>query len=271
MISNIMMQLGNHTNALLEENMIRHMVLNSLRSYKTKFSGEYGEMVIACDASNGWRKTIFPYYKANRKLKNEKSELDWKAIYECLNKIREELMEYTPYRVIYVDGAEADDVIGAIANYFPVEKILIMSGDKDFIQLHKNKNIKQYDSVRNRWISHDNPSEFLREHIIKGDVGDGIPNILSVDNCFVVGVRQGSMTKNRLDFFMHNDISEFKTNEQRNYDRNKQLISLDNTPEKIKNEIITQYINQAKKPKAKLFEYFVKFKLKNMIDHISDF
>ena len=145
MLSNLMMQLGNHTNAQIEESMVRHMVLNSLRSYKMKFSDEFGELVIACDNTNYWRKQAFPYYKANRKKNQEKSEMDWKAIFECLNKIRTELKEYFPYRVVDIESAEADDIIATLVKNADAEdKVLILSGDKDFIQLHKYSNIKQY-------------------------------------------------------------------------------------------------------------------------------
>ena len=162
MISNLMMQIGNHTNVKIEENMVRHMVLNSIRSYKTKFGEEYGEVVIACDNSNYWRKQLFPYYKASRKKAQEKSELDWKSVFECMNKIRAELKEYFPYRVIDVESAEADDIIATLVNdTIASEGFLILSGDKDFIQLHKYDNVKQYDPVRKKWITHDNPERYL--------------------------------------------------------------------------------------------------------------
>jgi 5'-3' exonuclease len=203
MLSNLMMQLGNHTNAQLEENMVRHMALNSLRSYKTKFGDEFGEMIIACDNTNYWRKQLFPYYKANRKKAQEKSELDWKSIFECMNKIRAELKEFFPYRVIDIESAEADDVIATLVkNADSADKVLILSGDKDFIQLHKYSNIKQYDPVRKKFITHENPDRYLMEHVLKGDSGDGVPNVLSSDNCFVVGERQKPMTQKKIDMYI---------------------------------------------------------------------
>jgi 5'-3' exonuclease len=151
MLSNIMVQIGNHTNAQLDENMVRHMVLNSIRMYKTKFGPEYGEVIIACDATNYWRRTLFPYYKANRKKSQAASELDWKAIFECLNKIRDELLTVFPYRVIRVDTAEADDIIGTLAKEFgnTSEKLLIISGDKDMVQLMVYDNVTIYQPVKN--------------------------------------------------------------------------------------------------------------------------
>lgn len=276
MLSNLLMQLGNHTNAQLEENMVRHMVLNSLRSYRKKFSDEYGELVIACDNSNYWRKQIFPYYKANRKKNIENSELNWKSIFECMNKIRSELKEFFPYRVIEIESAEADDVIGTLVTEFGSslntgEKILILSGDKDFIQLHKFANVKQYDPTRKKWISHDDPSKFLKEHIMKGDAGDGVPNILSSDNCFVVGERQRPLTAKKIEKFMEMDPSKLDTVVARNYFRNAQLIDLSYTPEEIREKVMKEYNSQNNRDRSKLINYFIANKLKNLTEYISEF
>ena len=109
MIATLMVQLGNHTNAELDENLLRHMILNSIRANKIKFGSDYGELVIAADARTTWRREMFPYYKANRKKNRDASELNWTMIFESLHKIREELKANFPYRVIQFDGAEADD------------------------------------------------------------------------------------------------------------------------------------------------------------------
>jgi 5'-3' exonuclease len=137
------MQLGNHTNTEVEEDLLRHMILNSIRSYNMKFKDEYGEMIIACDDRNFWRRDIFPYYKANRKKSREKSELNWTQIFDSLHKIRDELKAFFPYRVIQVDSAEADDIIGSLVMKYgdTNEKILILSGDKDFVQLQRYNNV----------------------------------------------------------------------------------------------------------------------------------
>lgn len=275
MLSNIMVQLGNHTNAAVEENMVRHMVLNSIRSYKTKYGAEYGELVIACDNKNYWRRQLFPYYKANRKKSQAASELDWKAIFECLHKIRAELKEFFPYRVIDIESAEADDVIGTLCYEFgdshvlnlPIrEKILILSGDKDFQQLQRFSNVEQYDPVRKKKIICKDPKHFLAEHIIKGDTGDGIPNILSDDNCFVVGKRQTPMTQKKLDAFIAADLTD-----NRNYMRNKQLIDLTMIPDPIRVKILDSYDEQVNKKTPPLLNYFITNRLRNLTDSIGDF
>ena len=271
MLSNLMMQLGNHTNAQIEESMVRHMVLNSLRSYKQKFGDEFGELVIACDNTNYWRKQLFPYYKANRKKNQENSEMDWKAIFECLNKIRAELKEYFPYKVIDIEAAEADDVIATLVNDVIVpEGFLILSGDKDFIQLHKHDNVKQYDPVRKKWISHDNPDRYLIEHILKGDSGDGVPNVLSSDNCFVVGERQKPLTSKKIINIIEN-IDNLDGPLYRNYQRNKKLIDLSEVPDEISTKVIDSYRSQENKKRDKMFNYFIANKLKHLMEHIGEF
>jgi hypothetical protein len=273
MLSNLHMQIGNHTNAKIEENMVRHMVLNSLRSYKQKFGEEYGELVIACDNTNYWRKQLFPYYKANRKKAQEKSEMDWKSIFECMNKIRSELKEFFPYRVIDIESAEADDVIATLVNDVIVsEGFLILSGDKDFIQLHKYDNVKQYDPVRKKWIKHDNPEQYLLEHVLKGDSGDGVPNVLSSDNCFVVGERQKPLTQKKIDALIELGLDgKFDHQLARNYSRNKQLIDLSMIPENIKVKVLESFNSQTDKNKDKMFNYFIANKLKNLMEHIGEF
>jgi len=270
MISNIMVQLGNHTDTMIEENMVRHMVLNSLRGYRQKFGDKYGEMIIACDNKNYWRRKLFPYYKANRKKNQANSELNWTAIFDCLNKIRAELKEFFPYRVIDVDTAEADDIIATLVmNYSSYEKVLILSGDKDFIQLQSYDNVTQYDPVRKKNISHPNPINFRNEHIMKGDTGDGIPNILSPDNCFVVGERQKPLTQKKLDVLLSG--AQMPTEISRNYMRNKQLIDLSMIPKEISENILESYKSQAGKKPKDLMNYFINNKLKILIESMQEF
>lgn len=275
MLSNLMVQLGNHTNAQLEENMVRHMVLNALRSYKAKFADKYGEMVIACDNKNYWRKQLFPYYKANRKKNIEQSELNWASIFDCMNKIRAELKEFFPYRVIDIESAEADDIIATLVkefSEFPAQEILILSGDKDFIQLHVNGNVKQYDPVRKKFITHPNPKLYLLEHVLRGDAGDGVPNVLSSDNCFVVGERQKPLTQKKMDALIELGLDGKIDHELfRNYMRNKQLIDLSHVPADLEKKILESYFSQENKGRDKLFNYFIVNKLKNLMEHVGEF
>lgn len=274
MISNFMAQIGNHTNIKIEEDLLRHMVLNSLRGYNARFRNEYGEMIIACDDRGSWRRQIFPYYKANRKKDREKSEIDWSMVFETLNRIREELRDFFPYRVIQVEHAEADDIIGTLCHEFgnTSERIMIISGDKDFRQLHDYMNVRQYDPVRKKEIVENNPSRYLREHIMKGDRGDGVPNFLSRDDVFVLNGRQKPLTTKKLDLWLTLEPEAFCDESMlRGWKRNQQLVDLTFTPQELRQEIMTSYGDQVGKDRSKLFNYFVEFRLKNLLTDIDQF
>ena len=274
MISNLMIQLGNHTNADIEEDLLRHMVLNSVRAYNVKFKDKFGEMIIACDAGNNWRRQVFPYYKANRRKNREKSEINWTVVFETLNKVRDELKDYFPYRVIRVDGAEADDIIGTLAQTYgnTNEKILILSGDKDFVQLQAYMNVQQFDPVQKKWRKTNDVDKFIKEHIIRGDTGDGVPNFLSADDMFVVGARQKPISQKKLDQWLNSDPKEFCDEKMlRGYLRNQQLVDLNFIPPDIKKEVLVQYEQQAGKGRDKLFNYFIERRLKLLLESINEF
>lgn len=278
-------QLGAHQNATLDEGMLRHMALNCLRSYKTKFK-DSGEMIIACDTKHSWRKNVYSYYKANRAKARAESSLDWKTIFEFFEKIKVELREYFPYRVIEVDGAEADDIIGVLAHEFGAkddfgglvfgntEEIQILSRDHDFKQLQIYSNVKQWDPIDKKKITVPNPVAYLKEHIIRGDKGDGVPNILSDDDTFVVDKkRQKSIFDKDFVVWMKEPPEKFCETDVmlRNWKRNEQMVDLRFTPESIKSEILAQYHAQAGKNKSRLESYFIKHRLKHLHPYYNEF
>ena len=268
-ISNIMQDIKNNSD--IEEDLVRHMILSSLLMYKQKFGKEYGELTICCDSPKSWRKDVFPFYKANRKNYRESSDFDWKKIFLILNKIRNELKESFPYRVIEVEGAEADDIIANFA-YNAKQPLLILSSDKDFIQLQKNPNVKQFSIIQKKYLNGIDPTTYLKEHIIKGDRGDGIPNILSEDDTFVAGKRQSKIIKTRLESWIKMDPQEFCNDKMfRNYCRNEQLVDLNKTPSDIIDKIVDIYNNYKDNGRSKLFNYFVKHKLRNLMEHLQEF
>jgi hypothetical protein len=278
MIASIMVQMGFNSGGEVEVQMLKHLVLNSLRSYKTKFGKKYGELIIATDTGSSWRKVAFPYYKAHRKKDRDESTLDWDSIFKGLHEVREDLKNYFPYRIIEVDGAEADDVIGTLAHHFGSDlpggtPIFIVSGDKDFKQLQSYMNVEQYDPVRSKKLVETSPDNYLIEHIIKGDRGDGIPNILSADNCLVLGQRQGTMTQKRLDAFKSQAKSGvwIDSNAERNYKRNEQVINLQFTPPTLKTEILQQYEIQGGKDGSKIFNYLMKNRMKHLMEYVNEF
>lgn len=277
MISNLMVQIKG--NADLNEDLVRHMVLNSIRLYLNKFKKDYGELVICCDDKNYWRKDLFPYYKAHRKEDREKSDLDWGAIFDALNNIREELKETFPYRVIQVPRAEADDIIGTLVDRFGVhlknddsEKILILSGDKDFGQLQKYVNVDQFSPITKKWIRVNDPFRFLKEHILKGDRGDGIPNFLSNDSCIIAKERQKPLAKKKIDEWVDLEPEQFCNETMlRNYHRNQELVDLSFVPVEIRQQVNEMYDKYNIPERKGLLNFFIKKRLKLLIEHVGEF
>ena len=268
-------------NKTLDEHLIRHMTLNSLRMYHKRYKDDYGEMVLACDGRYNWRKDAFPQYKANRKKSKENSTFDWDEAFRILNMLREEIKENFPYKVIHLDKCEADDIIGALVYEksefveFNPEKIMIVSSDKDFVQLQKFSNVKQFSPLKKKEIIEDNPRVFLQNHIIRGDTGDGVPNILSDDNVFVEGFRQTPMTQKKVDNIIE-DVEEgellYAASWYRNYCRNKKLIDLSETPPELKTLIINNFNGQDPwNNKGKVFPYLVSKRCNQLIESVQEF
>jgi 5'-3' exonuclease len=274
LISNLMQQINSNPKTQLDEGLIRHMVLNSLRSYARQFKSKYGDIVIACDSKKYWRREVFPFYKAHRKGDREKSAFDWHLIFETLNKIREELKENFPYKVIEVEGAEADDIIAVITGRISShDEILILSSDKDFVQLQKYQNVVQYSPILKRFVKTEDPLNYIKEHIIRGDRGDGIPNFLSSDNTFVAGERQKAISSKKLQEWINKSAEDFCTTDVmlRGYKRNQMLVDFDYIPEKIKESIVVAFDKPKIGNKQKMLNYFIENRLKNLIEVLDEF
>ena len=278
MVSNAMINMDKKETTV-NEDLLRHQILNSLRQIKVDYGKEFGEMVICADDRHYWRRDIFPYYKALRKESRDESPIDWQQVYGVLNKIRDEIKDNFPYRVIRVEKAEADDVIGVLTKEFGVqlmnddsEKILIVSSDKDFQQLQKYANVKQWSTIQKKWVRVDDPHAYLKEHIIRGDRGDGVPNILSEDSAIVSHSRQSPILSKKLEKWLNQEPQDFCEGDMlRNYKRNEQLVDLEQVPDEIAQEILDKYYNYNIPKKNGLLNYFIKNRLKNLMEVIGDF
>tara|TARA_B100001093_G_scaffold310677_2_gene296473 strand:+ start:266 stop:1108 length:843 start_codon:yes stop_codon:yes gene_type:complete len=259
----------------IQEDMVRHMILNSIRMYRSKFKEKYGEVVIAGDAGNNWRYGAFPQYKAARKKNRKDSKLDWQEIFRIINLVWGELGENFPYKTIKVDGCEADDIIGVLAQntqeFGKHEEVMIISADKDFAQLQKYKNIAQFSPMTKKFIKEEHPRKQLLELILKGDTSDGVPNVLSGDNVFVDGSRQTPLRKPIIEALMQDPTSQGQE-VLRNIQRNRKLIDLESTPEVLKENIIHSYDKQDRwSNKSKVFPFLVEKRCRRLIDDIKDF
>ena len=256
------------------EDFIRHLVLNSVRNYRTKYKAKFGEIVVCTDNMSSWRKDEYKYYKAHRKIKREKQDkegMDWSALFQTINKIILEIDEFFPYKVVSVPHAEGDDVIAVLAA-LEREKSIIISSDKDFTQLQKYKNIKQYSPIQKKMLSVPDPYKYLKEHIIRGDKGDGIPNILSADDCIVEGVRQKPISKKKLEVWMKAKPEDFcKNGMAEKWERNRKLIDFDCIPSELVKAIVNEFDKEKAPKQDQLLNYFISKRLKYLMEHIGDF
>ena len=262
----------------LSESLVKHIILNNLRLYRKKYSeSKYGKIVICCD-SKSWRKDVYPEYKANRVTGREKDKHDWSAIFDLIDSTLNDIRNNFPYAVIKIDKAEADDIIGALTVHKSIpligEDVVIISADKDFIQLQKHGHVIQWSALFNKIVKDSNPIKYLFEHLCKGDSGDGVPNVLSPDDCLVNHVRQSPMTKKKIGEWWDNKdrLKEVMPQEIfRNYIRNREMIDLDRTPENIKKESIDQYENYKYPKRSNILTYLIENRMKMLIENAGEF
>lgn len=269
---------GLTSSEVVDENTIRHLLLNQIRANRKKFFHEYGEVVICCDSKNTWRKDIFPYYKIRRNDMRKKNDLDWGKLFQTMEKLKNELKDHFPYKVIQVDKCEADDIIGTICNSYgehfliPEDRnFLILSRDKDFKQLLGYINVKMYDQKEKQFLSVANSKKFLKELIIRGDAGDDVPNILSSDSCFALKERQKMMTAPRFEKLMGQRYSEMEDDVRKNFDRNQTLIDFECIPEKLQTTILSEYEKESVNKRSGLMNYFMHNGLNNLLSDLGDF
>jgi hypothetical protein len=276
-IGSVMGQLGR--GVTLSDGLIKHVILNNIRIYRNKFpKEEYGRLVICCDSYNNWRKEVYPEYKARRKKTRDTDKFDWTEIFRLIDITKEDIRNNFPYPVIEVNRAEADDIIGALTVFGtrPLlgEKVAIVSADKDFIQLHRHGDVIQWSPLFNKWVKEDDPTQYIFEHILKGDSGDGVPNILSPDNSFTDSIRQKPMTKKRMAEIkenMHQDKMGLDNTIFKNFVRNTTMIHLDRTPEDLKEESIRQFENYKYPNKGNVLTYLIENDMKMLIECAGEF
>ena len=255
----------------LEEEMVRHMILNSVRMYRTMFNEDYGEIVLTYDSRAYWRREVFPQYKHSRRKGRETDDKDWDSIFGVLNQIKDEIKEFLPYKVVETYGAEAHDVIATLCKHYQSEKIMIVSGDKDFIQLQKYDNVSQYSPITKKLVNGVDAVVYIKEHILKGDKSDGIPNVLSPDHTFTDDLRQRPLTSKKMKSILAQDIDDLNDELKRNYQRNEKLINLDNVPEKLEGNILDDFKSATCGDRSKLLDYFIDKRLKSLTEQIGEF
>lgn len=266
----------------VSEDLLRHMILNSIRMYNKKYRAEFGQLVVACDSST-WRRDYFPEYKYKRRElraddQADANKMDWKEVFRILSVIIDEIRDNLPYKVVRVDKAEADDIIGSLVEmtqeFGKHEPVMIVSADKDFVQLQKYSNVQQFSPLLKKEMKEKNPRNFLYEHIFKGDSGDGVPNILSPNDTFVTGTRQKPVTAKKMEEWLSKiDKLESVMDKEtyHNFIRNKKLIDLSETPSELISEIINTYELQNVAHKSRVLNYLIEKRCRMLIESVGDF
>ena len=253
--------------------LIRHMVFNMIRRYNLEHRDQFGETVICFDSKGNWRKDTFPQYKANRKKGREESDINWTQIFDVIGEVKENMKEYSPYRCIEIERCEADDIIGTICEkQMTPEPILIISPDRDFVQLQRYPNVKQFSNIQKKFVE---PREGTAEDdlalkILQGDSGDGVPNVLSDDMTLTEGRRQGVLSKKKK-LALLEDPQALGITIARQYIRNKRMIDLTSTPDDLKNKIMEEFAKPANGSIMRMMTLMTKHRMNLMMESLSDF
>ena len=264
-------------NKVNDENTLRHMILNSLRMYNKKFRSEYGQMILACDHSS-WRRDYFPQYKANRRKGRDDSDFDWAEAFRIMHKVKDEIKENFPYKVLHIEGCEADDIIGTMVEHTQefgqYEEVMIVSSDKDFLQLQQYNNVRQWSHMQKKELKDPTPKVNLIDKILSGDAGDGIPNVLSHDDTFVNGERQTPLSKKKKQAIIE-DLADgellYAASWYRNYCRNEKLIDLSKTPDELREKIIDEFWITEPDRRSRVFPYLINNNMKMLIESVEEF
>lgn len=218
-------------------NSVSREFFRRVEDIESKFETIYGKAIIVGDCGSSWRKQIYPAYKANRAKDGDET---WKEIGTILRELSSIVKSKFPF--FEFESLEADDIIGWFARSAK-KPMLIISSDRDFLQLQANEHVKQYSTIQGKWVITNNPKEALLEKILRGDTSDNIPSItkelykLEPDNT-QKKTRAKPITKKFIEEFKKGVLYE-KYKDR--YEENRRLIDLSLTPETLLNEFIQKY------------------------------
>ena len=275
---------GEFASAVMSEDMIRHIILNTLRNYKVMFGAEYGKLIVCTDSRNYWRYDLHPNYKGTRKKKKEDSTLDWKEVHRIMDKVRSEIDLHLPFPVIHVDRCEADDIIAVLTKmsqddvddsslFGEPKPTLIISSDTDYVQLQRYPNVKQYSPMFKQMVKAKvSPIYDLNYKLVVGDSGDCIPGIKSDLNCLFEGIRQ-TPTKETEKVAWSTNIACVPDKYQSRLEQNRDLIDMTRIPVQYEKAILREYQSKANEVKKNgpLWQYFATNGLNELLSNINDF
>lgn len=252
----------------LDENFNRWKILmmGSLKKTLIKFNPD--KVIFCLEGHNNWRKLVYTDYKANRVYgpPTDANHIDFDIFFGEMQRFIESFSTFlTNAQFLSVDRCEADDLIGVIVKSHPEWNITCQSSDRDFYQLYKYSNYKQYDGIKKKIIEVLDPKMYLLEKVITGDAGDNVPKLKTG-----IGQKRAAAIINSSD-----GLDEWlkKENLEKEFERNMKLISFDCIPEEISfniNKAVNDWNSIPFDPK-KTMNFLIENKLTAMFDDFEVF
>ena len=155
-------------------------VINMLRKLREAYNPEY--MAVVFDAKGKtFRHDIYKEYKANRPPMPDELKVQIEPLHQ--------LVKALGFPLISVEGVEADDVIGSLANQVSEQnrQMLISTGDKDLAQL-VNPRVTLINTMNDQLLDEDGvekkfdvpPTRIIDYLTLVGDTSDNIPGVPKV-------------------------------------------------------------------------------------------
>lgn len=263
--------------------MMRHLVLSTIKHNVLKFRKDgYEEVIICVDNAlpTYWRREFAYYYKKNRAKNREESTWDWEGYFEGIRTVVDEFKKNMPYIIMDISKAEADDCIAVLTKKLSLEgrKVMIISSDGDFTQLHKFPNVSQYSPMMKKLVKSKtgSPALDLMTKIVKGDRKDCVASIKVRSDFYytmVIGERTPpTKTKFVEDCLDAEDISKLLSEtEYKRFLENRVLIDFEYIRDDIKSAILDLYNNYKVPGKNKIYPYFVKSGLSKLLKDVGQF
>jgi 5'-3' exonuclease len=221
------------------------MYLKSIIDLIGKVTFANAKVIFCMDSprQNVWRMELTKEYKADRCDLTAKA--NFKPTFEkTYSKIIPKIIkENTNISKLRLDKLEADDIIAVICKYYekkyPDEKVYIVSGDKDFLQLGRDNVIFiNYKTKKPLILSEEQAKEELKMKILNGDCSDNIVTIFPKDRKLLSLKKRKELIEN------DSSLQEyFKENPdiKKKYDINCQMIDFNYIPKDLKKNILVEY------------------------------
>ena len=167
---------GRHTGAIVG-------VLRSLGSFRKKFPG--ADVVVVWDGSSQRRKAVFPDYKANRAA-NGASRIPSGSNGSSFDQVHwlREVLPLLGVKQAWNPEEEADDVIATIVRKHPEKNYVVISTDRDLLQLVSDRvrlfvpgKDKLFDAATVESEFGVRPEHMVDLRAIDGDTSDNIPGV----------------------------------------------------------------------------------------------